>query len=76
MARLNKERQQELEPQRIEFAKNEIEKLGYDVIVYEKNITFLYKDNLITFFPYSGWASGKGIKSGRGLQNLLNQIQE
>ena len=75
MSRLNIERQNELEPKRIEFAKQEIEKLGYSVIVYEKNITFLYNDNLITFFPYSGWASGKGIKAGRGLQNLLKQLK-
>lgn len=75
MARLNIERQQELEPKRIEFAKKAIEKLGYDVIVYGKGLTFLYKDNLITFYPYSGWASGKGIKSGRGLDNLISQIK-
>ncbi len=74
MTRLNTERQTELEPKRIEVAKIEIEKLGYDVIVYQKNITFLYKDNLITFFPYSGWAIGKEIKTGRGLQNLLKQL--
>lgn len=75
MSRLNIERQKELEPQRIEFAKQEIKKLGLDPIVYDKKITFLFNDELITFFPYSGWASGKGITAGRGLNNLLKQLK-
>ena len=75
MSRLNIERQKELEPQRIEFAKQEIKKLGFSPIVYDKKITFLFNDELITFFPYSGWASGKGIIAGRGLNNLLKQLK-
>ena len=29
----------------------------------------------IHFFPYTGWHTGKGIKDGRGLQNLLKQLK-
>jgi len=75
MARLNIERQQALEPTRIETAKNSIEKLGYAATVYDKQITFTYKGSLVLYFPYSGWASGKTIKAGRGLKNLLSQIK-
>jgi hypothetical protein len=35
----------------------------------------MYKENEITYFPYSGWASGKGITDGRGLANLIKQIK-
>ena len=73
--RLNQEREQRLQPERIKSAKAEIERLGF-VIQFEDNtsLKFQYLGNLITFFPYSGWFSGKGIKDGRGLKNLLEQI--
>ncbi len=77
MARLNIERQKELEPKRMEYAKSQIEKLGYE-IEFEDNVELKFRSttgNLISFFPYSGWYSGKGIGSGRGIDNLLNLIQ-
>ena len=75
--RLNIERQNKLEPKRMEVAKQEIEKLGYDVIeVSETELQFIHVRNCkIKFFPYSGWHSGATIKDGRGLQKLLNQIK-
>lgn len=73
--RLNQEREQRLQPERIKSAKAEIERLGF-VVQFEDNtsLKFQYLGNLITFFPYSGWFSGKGVKDGRGLKNLLEQI--
>lgn len=75
MTRLNIERQKELEPKRIAYAKKEIEALGFDVTESETELRFIFKGNLIKFFPYSGWHSGKGIKDGRGLDKLLKQIK-
>lgn len=75
MARLDTERQKELEPKRLELAKSEIEKLGYNVSSNGKNLlTFMFKGSIVEYWAYSGWHSGKNIKSGRGLVNLLNQI--
>ncbi len=75
MARLDKERQQELEPKRMQFAINQIESLGFDIIQKTKtSIQFVFKNEIVTFFPYSGWGSGKSIKDGRGINNLLKQI--
>ena len=76
MARLNIERQQRLEPVRIEYAVKRIEELGYQV-VYRDNlmIKFMYKGHPVFFYPYSGWATGKTIKDGRGLSKLLKQIE-
>lgn len=76
MARLNIERQQELEPKRIMFGKQEIEKLGFKCTEHEKHLTFDFNGNTITYFPYSGWHSGKGIKPGRGVHNLLKQLHQ
>lgn len=53
-----------------------ISDLGYEI--FEKDntrIIFKYKDNLIVHYGYTGWHQGKGIKPGRGLKNLLNQLK-
>lgn len=77
MARLNIERQNELEPKRIDYAKQKIQELGYDII-YETDryIQFIFKDHKIIFYPYSGWHTGKTITDGRGIKKLLNQIKK
>ena len=75
MARLNIQRQEELEPKRMLVAKQAIDKLGLSVIHEdEKKIIFTYKGSPVQYFPYSGWHTGKSIKDGRGLQNLLKQL--
>lgn len=77
MARLNIDRQKKLEPVRVEKAIKEISKLGYKVKKEtDVSISFVFKSNKIMFFPYSGWHSGKGIKDGRGLKKLLDQIKK
>ena len=76
MPRLNIERQNKLEPKRMEFAKKEIEKLGYAVVRIGKvELNFMYKNEPVAFFPYSGWHAGKSIKDGRGIKNLLKQLK-
>jgi hypothetical protein len=53
--RLNIERQNELEPRRMEYARNQITALGYEII--EENATtlkFTFKGSTVTLFPYSG----------------------
>ena len=76
MSRLDQDRQDRLEPKRIDRAISEIEALGLDVDYKdEKCIKFLFKGSEIVYFPYSGWASGKTIKDGRGLRNLLKQLK-
>lgn len=61
---------------RMEYAQLKIEAEGYEVFrVTDKELQFEYKGALIHFFPYTGWASGKTIKDGRGINNLINQIR-
>lgn len=74
--RLNTERQNKLEPIRLRTAINEIQKLGLQIInCTDKIIEFEYKGQPVKYFPYSGWATGKTIKDGRGLMNLINQLK-
>lgn len=74
--RLNAERQAQLEPNRTEAAIKALHILGFKVqIISTTELSFTYKDSVIKYFPYSGWASGKTIKDGRGLKNLLSQLE-
>ena len=77
MARQNIERQQDLEPKRIQIAIDKLRKAGYE-IVYEcpTRVEFLHKGEIVRFFPYSGWHTGKSITDGRGIKNLLKQLTE
>ncbi len=72
--RLDKERETELQPKRMEYACSKIAELGFKYIADNTKVCFQYKGHQVTFFPYSGWHTGKSIKDGRGLQNLLKQI--
>lgn len=73
--RLDKERQKVLEPLRVETAILAIRVKGYDPVkVGDNEIRFEFNGNVIRFYPYTGWATGKGIKDARGLKNLLKQI--
>lgn len=77
MPRLDTERQNLLEPKRITFAKQQIEKLGYEITYQDsKEIHFIFEGQKIVFFPYSGWHTGKSIQDGRGINHLLKQINE
>jgi len=76
MSRLNQDRQKQLQPVRIDHAVKKIEQLGYSILSRnDTTITFTFRDHLITFYPYSGWHTGKTIKDGRGLDKLLEQIK-
>lgn len=75
MPRLNTERQNKLEPIRMRIAINEIQRLGLRITnSSDKMIEFKYKGKPVKYFPYSGWATGKTIKDGRGLKNLIKQL--
>lgn len=69
------DRKIELEPERMVYAINELEKRGFKVDDSRENeIQFEYKGSIIKFYPYTGWATGKTIKDGRGIKNLLKQL--
>ena len=77
MARLDKEKQANLEPKRLEFAKAKITELGYEILFESKTeVRLEFKGKVVSLFPYSGWHTGANIKDGRGLEKLLKQIKK
>lgn len=75
--RLDQERQQELEPKRMEYAKAQIIGAGYE-ITFESatELQFQFNGSTVYFFPYSGWHSGMTIQDGRGIKKLIKQIEK
>lgn len=74
--RQDKQRQVELEPKRINFAVEQIEKLGYKVTFRNSTrIEFEYNGSKVEFYPYSVWHTGKSIVDGRGIEKLLKQLK-
>ena len=74
--RLDQEREEKLQPERIKACKLKLEQLGFVVSENGKTeLQFIFKESLIRFYPYSGWHSGKSIKDGRGFLNLLKQLK-
>lgn len=74
--RLDKERESLLQPARVEYAKEKIAELGFEITKEtDVEIQFMFKGKIVHFFPYSGWHSGASIKDGRGIEKLLEQIK-
>lgn len=71
------EKQLELEPKRFEYASNTISNLGFDIFdVSSTYFSFFFRGEKVKVFPYSGWHTGKSIKDGRGIKNLIKQIKD
>lgn len=77
MPRLDIARQMKLEPIRIKKAKKQLIELGIEItFICPTRIEFKFKGNIIKYFPYSGWHTGKGIVDGRGGWKLFDQLKE
>ena len=74
--RLDQEREERLQPKRVKDCKLKLEELGFEVEqAGDTQLRFMWKNSTISFWPYSGWHSGKSIKDGRGFNNLLKQLK-
>ena len=74
--RLDKGREAMLQPQRIEHAVRRLREAGFQFVANDKTkVWFSFKGSIVTFYPYSGWATGKTIRDGRGLDKLLKQLK-
>jgi hypothetical protein len=61
---------------RTEFALSQLKKVNIEPYFNDgKELRFLFKNEEVKFFPYSGWASGKSINDGRGIANLIKQLK-
>lgn len=62
--------------ERLEYAKYKLEEAGIDIVFEcESRIEFYHNGELVQYYPFKGWATGKSIEDGRGLNNLLKQLK-
>lgn len=60
----------------MEYAEEKLAELNiFATRISDSELHFEWKGNTIKLFPYSGWHTGKGIKDGRGIDNLLKQLK-
>ena len=75
--RLDQEREKKLQPVRMEHACDVLNDLGLNVVkINETALQFLLNGHWITFYAYSGWYTGKGVGSGRGINNIVKKIKQ
>lgn len=76
MDTIKQERRNNLEPTRFEYATDHLMDAGHTVAKNPKDDKSLVVNGYITFWPYTGWYSGKGIGSGRGIHNLIKKLEK
>jgi hypothetical protein len=71
MKKIKQKERAEKEPKRFEYATHVLIGAGHTVELYTKDNKCLIVNGYIKFWPYTGFFSGKGIQSGRGINNLV-----
>lgn len=74
--RLDQEREERLQPTRLQSCKEKLESMGFIISSDDVKMKFEYKGGNVLFYPYSGWHTGRTIKDGRGFGHLLEQLTE
>ena len=80
MKKERKERRKSLEPDRMRYALALCLEAGY-VADWNDNERAMYiynkddrENHIVKLYPYTGWWSGKGIGSGRGIHKLIEKL--
>lgn len=72
-----KEKKLLLEAQRVKNAQALLTKSGIAFTMQNPvNIIINHDGHQISFWPYTGWHSGKSITAGRGIKNLIKQLSD
>lgn len=61
-----------IEPTRVDYAIKQLQDAGHTVTKIDEQS--LKVNGKITLWPYTGWFSGKGVGSGRGIHTLLKKL--
>lgn len=69
-----KKRKASLTPDRMEYAAKLLRENGHEVISTE--VGQLTVNGHIILWVYTGWWSGKGVGSGRGIHELVKKLKE
>lgn len=68
-------RREQLQPDREVYAIDKLTKAGIEISHVDKvKVQFMFKGHIVTHFFYTGWHTGKTIKDGRGIHELIKQV--
>lgn len=70
------EQRARVEPTRFEYAVDKLMQAGHSVARNPEDDKCIIVNGAIRLWPYTGWYSGKGIGSGRGIRNLIKKLEE
>jgi len=78
MREAKQERRNRREPGRIAFVEKQLSNIGYKTEYdgFNKCLIFKHKGNACKIYPFTGWWTGKGIGSDRGVKKLLRKLLE
>jgi hypothetical protein len=76
MKKVRLEERNKVEPTRYEYAVDKLMEAGHTVGKNPHDDKSFIVNGYIAFWPYTGWYSGKGIGSGRGIHNLIKKLKE
>ena len=62
----------QVEPERVTYAIKQLTDAGHTV--HKVDNQSLKVNGTIMFWPFTGWFSGKGVGSGRGIKKLLDKL--
>lgn len=63
-------------PKRMRYAVEKLTELGVEIEFQNSTeLHFTWKGERVRLFVYTGWFTGKTIKDGRGINNLLRQLK-
>lgn len=77
-----REEKDRIEPSRTQYAVNLLTEHGYAVAWNQaERAIYIYrpddrKKHICKLYPYTGWWSGKGIGSGRGIHQLIKKLRK
>lgn len=74
-----KERRDALEGPRLSYAIERLASVGITDVAYEggsRSLSFQWHGNTVRIWPYTGYFNGKGLKPGRGIENLIRQLKK
>nr|DAT58012.1 MAG TPA: hypothetical protein [Caudoviricetes sp.] len=82
MKKEREERREALEPSRVQYATSLLTEAGF-VVVWDRpeRALYIYRHNrankfIARLWVYTGWWSGKGIGSERGVHKLIKKLGE
>lgn len=70
-----KKEREAIEPSRLEYSTDKLMQAGHRVGLNPDDDKSIIVNGYIKFWPYTGWYSGKGVGSGRGLNNLIERLK-